>query len=356
MRSAPTVTAPPVRPASAPARLAARPARLAATAAALALVLASCSSTGGRAREEAEQAAAAGRCAEPRGTVAVVSHGTQGDPFWDVVKKGAEAAGQRDCLRVTYQGSGDAATQSQAIDNAVAQRVDGIVVSLANPGGLADSVTAATAAGIPVVTINAGAQDSAGFGAMAHIGQDDREAGVAAGARLRDAGATKALCVIHEAGHIGQEARCAGAEEGFGAPMTRLQVTVANLGEASSTIGTALAADPTLDGVLTLNSAVAGAAAQALPAPAGGAPADGAPVLGTFDLDADVVDLLTSGAVAFAVDQQPYLQGYLGVEFVALHMDNGAVVGGGQPVRTGPAIVDASTIETVAEFVRAGTR
>lgn len=337
MRTAPTVTA---------------------TLAALALVLAGCSTTGGRAREEAAAAQAAGGCAEPRGTVAVVSHGTQGDPFWDVVKSGAEAAGRRDCLRVTYQGSGDVATQAQAVDNAVAQRVDGIVVSLANPGGLADSVTAATEAGIPVITINAGAASSAEFGALAHVGQDDYEAGVAAGARLRDEGVTKALCVIHEAGHVGQEARCAGAEEGFGAAMTRLQVTVANLAEASSTIGTALAADPALNGVLTLNSAVAGAAAQALPAPVEGegAGAQGAPLLATFDLDADVVGLLGSGEVAFAVDQQPYLQGYLGVEFLALHVDNGAVVGGGQPVRTGPAIVDATSIDTVAEYVRAGTR
>lgn len=324
---------------------------------AAAALLSACSSTGGRAREEAA-AADAGQCAEPRGTVAVVSHGTQGDPFWDVVKGGAEAAGSRDCLTVTYQGSGDAATQSQAVDNAVAQRVDGIVVSLANPGGLRNAVSAAVEAGVPVVTINAGAEDSAGLGALAHVGQDDREAGVAAGTRLREEGATRALCVIHEAGHIGQEARCAGAEEGFGAPVPRLQVTVANLAEAGSTISTALAADPSLDGVLTLNSAVATAAVDAVGG--GGETAEnaegGAPILATFDLDADVVELLDSGAVRFAVDQQPYLQGYLGVELLALHLDNGAVVGGGQPVRTGPTIVDETNLDSVAEYVRAGTR
>ena len=76
-------------------------------------------------------------------TVAVVTHAAPGDAFWDVVKSGAEAAGKQEGVKVTYAGDPDPAKQSQLIDNAVAQKVQGIAVSMAfwmdslRPSGLA---------------------------------------------------------------------------------------------------------------------------------------------------------------------------------------------------------------------------
>ena len=61
-------------------------------------------------------------------TVAVVTHAAPGDAFWDVVKSGAEAAGKQEGVKVTYAGDPDPAKQSQLIDNAVAQKVQGIAV------------------------------------------------------------------------------------------------------------------------------------------------------------------------------------------------------------------------------------
>ena len=89
---------------------------------------------------------------------------------------------------------------------------------MANPDALQDSVEAAVAAGIPVVTINSGGDRSAEFGAIGHVGQDETIAGQGAGraARGQD-GAKKVLCVVHEAGNIGLEQRCSGASEGLGA-------------------------------------------------------------------------------------------------------------------------------------------
>lgn len=315
-----------------------------------ALALAGCSSTGGASREASTQPQASDGCTETTSTVAVVSHGVQGDPFWDVVKKGAEDAGKRFCAKVTYQGAGDPQTQSQAIDNAVAQKVDGLVVSMANPGGVKDSVTAAVAAKIPVVTINAGESESKSYGAFVHIGQNESVAGEAAGAEFKKAGAKKVLCVIHEAGNISQETRCQGAEKGLGAKMPRLQVNIAALAEAGSTIKTALAADPSIDGVLTLNSAVATAAAPAI------ADSGRQITLGTFDLDKDVLGLVKDGKVAFAVDQQPYLQGYLGVEAIVLNKESAFTIGGGLPVLTGPAIVNKDNAAEVEAGVQAGVR
>ncbi len=58
----------------------------------------------------------------------------------------------------------------------------------------------------------------------------------------------------------------------------------------------------------------------------------------------------------WAVDQQPYLQGYLAVDSLWLYLSNGNVLGGGQPTLTGPAFIDQTNIDAVAEYARNGTR
>ena len=284
-------------------------------------------------------------------TVAVVSHGAAGDKFWDVVKSGAEQAGKDIGAEVTYQGSGDPNQQSQLIDTAVSQQVDGIVVSMANPDALKEAIGKAVSAGIPVITINSGADKSAQFGAISHVGQTESIAGAAAGERMKNEGATKLVCVIHEAGNVGLEDRCAGAARTFGGQVENLQVNVSDLNEAGSTIAAKLQSDSSVNGLLTLNNGVALAATQAIET-AGRTDVK----LGTFDLDADVLDAIKSDKILFAVDQQPYLQGYLPVVFLSLYKSNANTVGGGQPVLTGPGFVDKSNADQVGEYAGKGTR
>src|SRR5215468_8259473 len=97
-------------------------------------------------------------------TFAVVTHGAAGDAFWDVVKKGSEAAAADLGVTVTYEGAGQPDQQANLINAAVSKKVNGIVVSMANPDALKDSITKAVAAGIPVITINSGQSRSAEFG------------------------------------------------------------------------------------------------------------------------------------------------------------------------------------------------
>ena len=118
---------------------------------------------------------------------AVITHGSAGDAFWDVVQNGAEQAGEDLGISVDYQSDGDPQRQAQLIDAAVNQGVDGIVVSMANPDALQDSVEAAVDAGIPVVTINSGGDRSARVRRHRprRPGRGDRRAGRRAGARGR---------------------------------------------------------------------------------------------------------------------------------------------------------------------------
>ncbi|MBD8585634.1 sugar ABC transporter substrate-binding protein [Frigoribacterium sp. CFBP 13729] len=283
-------------------------------------------------------------------TFAVVTHSGPGDAFWDRVKSGAETAGDDYGATITYNSDADPAKQSQLIDNAVAQEVDGIVVSMANPDGVEDSVKKAVAAGIPVVTINSGIERSAEFGALTHIGQSETVAGEAVGTRLADEGLGNALCVIQEAGNVGLEDRCAAAAKTFGGTMTNLQVDGTNDADVKATIKSKLQADPSIDGVLTLGGQYAIDAVGAVEESGSDAK------IGTFDLSEDVVADVENGSILFAVDQQPYVQGFLGVTALQLFVTNGNVIGGGQPVYSGPAFVTKDNAAQVAEFAANGTR
>ncbi len=314
---------------------------------ALAAMLATSACTGPQGADDDDSKDAAPAGGEVK--VAVVTHGGSGDAFWDVVKNGAEAAGKQEDVTVTYQGDGDPAKQAQLIDAAVADKVTGLVVSMANPDALKDSIGKAVAAGIPVVTINSGQDKSKEFGALTHIGQSESLAGEGAGERLKADGAKKLLCVIHEAGNIGLEDRCKGARTTLGA-VENLQVDINNLTDVTARIKGKLQADATIDSVLTLNPAIAIAGRDAVKE-------SGKTVkLATFDLNADVVKSIKAKEIAFAVDQQQYLQGYLPVVFIALYSRNANTVGGGQPVYTGPGFVTEENADTVEKLAGAGTR
>jgi simple sugar transport system substrate-binding protein len=280
----------------------------------------------------------------------VITHGAPGDSFWDVVKAGAVQAGKDENVDLHYQSDPDVGKQATLIDNAVAAGTDGLVVSMANPDGLEERIKAAVAAGVPVVTINSGIDQWQQFGAITHVGQSETLAGKAAGDQLNSAGVKNALCVIQEAGNVGLEQRCAGAASTFSGKLTNLQVDNTDLSGSEATIESKLQADPSIDGILALGGDMSGQAVKAVAN-------TGADVtVGTFDVNADVVQNIVDGKLLFAIDQQPYAQGYLGVTAVYLKNLNGLDIGGGQPVYTGPAIINKDNAAAVLKFAKNGTR
>ncbi|MGP3932863.1 sugar ABC transporter substrate-binding protein [Nonomuraea sp. KM88] len=314
-----------------------------------ALVMTGCSS-GGESAQSAPPASSPVAGGGGDASFSVITHGAPGDSFWDVVKNGAEAAGEQYGVQVTYQGDGDPAKQSQLIDQAVSGKVDGIVVSMANPDALKEAIGKAVAAKIPVVTINSGAESSKAFGALTHVGQSEDVAGRGAGEQLKAAGVTKLVCVVHEAGNVGLDQRCKGAEETLGGTVERLQVDISNLADVTSKVTAKLQSDQQVNGVLALNPAIAVAARDAI------SDSGSQAKLATFDLSADVVDAIKADEILFAVDQQQYLQGYLPITFLNLYRTNLNTVGGGLPVNTGPGFVTKDNAEQVSKLAEAGTR
>src|SRR5215212_2412342 len=280
----------------------------------------------------------------------VITHAAPGDSFWDVVKAGAVQAGKDENVDLRYQSDPDVGKQATLIDNAVAGGTDGVVVSMANPDGLEKSIKSAVSAGVPVVTINSGIDQWQEFGAITHVGQSETLAGKAAGDQLSDAGVKNVLCVIQEAGNVGLEQRCAGAKSTFSGTLTNLQVDNTDLAGSEATMESKIQADPSIDGILSLGGDMSGQAVKAVDA-------TGASItVGTFDVNADVVQNIIDGKLAFAIDQQPYVQGYLGVTGVYLKVLNGNDIGGGQPVYSGPAIINKDNAQSVLKYAQKGTR
>lgn len=317
-----------------------------------AVFLTACSSTGGkRAEDRAKRLAANGSAVNtPHWTFAMVTHSGAGDTFWDIVQSGAKQAAAKDNIKFLYSNSDQGNEQSQLVQAAIDQHVDGLIVTLAKPDAMKAAVARAEKAGIPVITINSGSEQSKQFGALTHIGQDEEIAGKAVGDELDKRGKKHALCVLHEQGNVGHEQRCQGVKETFSGRLDKLYVNGTNMPDVESALEAKLQADKSIDSVVSLGAPFAATAAKAKNQTGSKAEID------TFDLNAQVATSLKDGTLGFAVDQQPYLQGYEAIDLLWLYRYNGDTLGGGQPVLTGPQIVTKDDADALLSYTKRGTR
>lgn len=320
------------------------------TTAVVALSLAACSATGGRqAVEDAEKARNAGKATTPKMTIALITHSGPGDTFWDIVRKGAGDAAAKDNVDLQYTADPDGAKQASLVQQAIDKKVDGIAITIAKPDQMKAVVAKAVAAKIPVVALNGGLDQWKAMGVTSYFGQDEKIAGQQAGERMVKEGAKHPICVIHEQGNVGLEARCAGVKEKI--PATQLLYVD---GKAPASMQTAITSklqqDKAVDYVLTLGGPIALVAVKSK-----GDATSNAKIV-TFDTSKELIGAIKSGAVTWAVDQQPYLQGYLAIDQLWLFKTNGNIVGGGQPVLTGPAFIDKGNVANVEKFAASGRR
>jgi len=270
----------------------------------------------------------------------MVTHGEGNDPFWPVVQKGGEDAARAigADFEYIYNPSADMADMASSIQAAAATSPDGMVISLPDPDSLGPAIKAAVAAGVPVITMNSGLESSASLGALMHVGQPEYLAGQSAGARAKAEGATKALCMIQEAYNTALVDRCEGYGEAVPMEFTD---TTSDPATIQTRATAALQANSDVDAVLSVGPHVCDAVSKALDD------------LGMtvhhscFDLSPAVMDLINAGKVAFTIDQQQRLQGYLPI--IVLHLyNNGAGLLPGANIPSGPGFVDKSNASSVA--------
>jgi simple sugar transport system substrate-binding protein len=315
------------------------------------LVLSACSSSGGKANNEPSAAAGGGGAVAdtPNFTIAMITHESAGDTFWDRIRSGAEAAAAKDNITLKYSNNDSAAQQATLVQNAVDSKVDAIATTLSTPDAMKGAMEGVNAAGIPWVAFNAGIDAYKDLGGLMYFGSDETIAGQAIGDRLTQLGAKHPMCVIQTAGQVQLEARCKGVSD-KASNVENLQVNGVDLPSVTSTIAAKLQSDPSIDYVITLGANIAVAAVESVKQ------ANSSAKIGTFDLNPDAATAIQNGSLLFAVDQQPYLQGYQSVDNLWLYLTNRNVLGGGKPVLTGPAFVDSENIDVILPFVQANTR
>jgi simple sugar transport system substrate-binding protein len=305
-----------------------------ALAAGLALAGGACSSSGGKKAEENAAGISGGKAGTPTMTVAMVTHAAPGDTFWDIIRKGAESAAAKDNVKLNYSSDPTSANQANLIQSAIDSKVDGIALTLPDPPALVPVVKKAIAAGIPVIAFNAGITSFEDSGALAYFGSDESLAGQTAG----------------EQGQVQLEARCDGVQQGFGGQYEKIYVNGRDLPSVQTTISAKLQQSPAIDMVITLGAPFALASIQSVK------DAGSKAKVATFDFNPQIPPQIQSGALQWAIDQQPFLQGYSAVDGLWLYKNNGNILGGGKATLTGPYLVDKQNVDFVGKFAAAGTR
>ncbi len=291
--------------------------------------------------------------AQRRPKIIIVTHGQAADSFWLIVRNGAEAAAAETNSDVEYRSPDkfDLAAMAQLIDQAVAAKPDGLVVSIPDVAVLSKSIQAAVAAKIPVISINSGLEVSRKLGCLMHIGQQDESAGKKAGERMKALGVKNAVILNQEVGNSSLEQRIKGFRAGFEGPFHHVQVLPVTMGfkECQEVVADYIENYPSMDGLVALGPIAAEPALQALD------PVEKARKIKVcvFDISPAIVAALVQKRVEFAIDQQEWLQGYLPVIFLANYVKYGSILQN-DLILTGPSFVTPENAQKVVNLLSLG--
>ncbi|MBO9443890.1 sugar ABC transporter substrate-binding protein [Phaeobacter italicus] len=277
-----------------------------------------------------------------------VSHAPDSDSWWNTIKTALTEAEAQLGVTVEYRNppTGDIADMARIIEQAAATNPDGIISSLADFDALSGPLTDAIERGIPVITVNSGTEEqSAKIGAMMHIGQPESLAGRKAGERaMAEASPKSFLCVNHYITNAASVDRCSGFAEGIGVDLGSQMIDSGqDPSEIKNKVLAYLAANPETDAILTLGPTSAAPTLEALKENG----LAGEIYFGTFDLSAEIADGIKNDVISWAIDQQPYYQGYLPVVLLTNFNRYGLALPSN--IASGPGFVTKDTIDLVAE-------
>lgn len=278
----------------------------------------------------------------------LISHAPDSDSWWNTIKNAIKVAGDQMDVTVEYRNppTGDLADMARIVEQAVASDPDGIILTIADFDVLSGPVADAVDQGIPVITINSGTQaQSEAMGALLHVGQPEFTAGFEAGKRAKAAGVTSFLCVNHYITNPASVERCSGFAEAIGADVAASMIDSGqDPAEIKNKVIAYLAANPETNAVLALGPTSAHPTLAALEAES----LSGELFFGTFDLSGEISDAIKAGTIAFAIDQQPFLQGYMPVVILTNLTRYGVLPSG--HMNSGPGFITKDSISFVEKY------
>lgn len=277
-----------------------------------------------------------------------VSHAPDSDSWWNVIKNALKVADKEMGSTTDYRNpqTGDLADMARIIDQSSSQNPDGLISTIADFNVLKGPLETAVKKGIPLITVNSGTiKQSQELGALLHIGQPEYDAGLAAGKRAKAEGGKNFLCVNHYISNTASVDRCKGFADGMGEPLGDHMI---DSGMDPTTVKTRVSAylhtHPDTDTIIALgpNSAeptIDVVKEQHLA---------GKVHFGTFDLSAAISAAIKDGTIEYAIDQQPYLQGYLPVVLLANYVRYGVIPP--NSINSGPGFITKANIAQVQKL------
>jgi len=280
-----------------------------------------------------------------------ITHGVLGDPWWSPVIKGAQDAAKLLGVTVHYVGleRWDLALLKANLEAAILAKPDGIILTITSYKVLDEPARMAIAQGIPIIAINVPDPRPKGerIPYLAYVGQEEFAAGKALAERVVQEFIPKAAVVmITEPGHVGLEARTAGIKsvlEPLGTKVDVLDVTV-DPAQHGPILMSYLIGHPEVDMVFALGPTDAWAAVQVVKEMG----KVGQIRLATIDVDPKIAEAIKEGVMICAVAQQPYMQGFIPVVWLYLHLKYGFLP---PDVPTGPSVVDKNNIDVLLKQI-----
>jgi simple sugar transport system substrate-binding protein len=277
--------------------------------------------------------------------IVFVDHWPVSDPFFNVIRNSAELAAKQLDVSIEFRNppGGDISAMGRLITQAAASKPAGIISTAADLSVVEGPLTDAADQGIPVVIVNSGTPEiTKKIGALIYIGQSEYEAGKEAGEMAKKAGVKSFVCVNHFYAQPVSHLRCQGFAAGLGVKVGDQEI---DSGTDPNTITTRTAAflraHPDTQAILTLGPTSADPVITWLKDQG----TAGKYFFATFDLDQDIVGAIKDGMIKEAVDQQPFIQGYDGVEVLVNYVRYGVIQA--NDIWSGPNLITKTNLGPV---------
>ena len=271
--------------------------------------------------------------------------------FFIPVVNGAKDAAQMFGVDMDIEyGDSDLVKQNNLLETAIANKVNGIAVSIWDDEAFDENICNAIKAGIAVVSFNVDdSKGAAGNCRMAFMGQNFVETGYLIAKRMIDAAGLKkgdhVFAPVEAPDAVYARLRYQGVKQALD-----------EIGATSETVGTGfdlagaqtievqyLLGHPETKAIIGLGSVPLTVAPKAIQEAKMQIP------LGGFDLTSEIIAGIENGTITATVDQQPYSQGFYAVAQLALYLKYGLYP---SDMNTGGlGLVDKTNVEKVKEFV-----
>lgn len=284
----------------------------------------------------------------------LVAHGAcSWDSFWCVEEQANKDAAKQLGVDLTIISPDKFNPEQTAsdIDRALAAKPDALGVTVTNGELFQEPMMRAINSGIPVIAYNTAdaRPKESRIPYITYIGQDEYQAGYQGGQRLVKAFTGKAgVCVNQNVGHIGLDTRCRGfldAMKEAGLNGEVLAVTN-DPTQAATAMEDYYTAHPDADLWLTLGPNAANPFYTFMER--AGLKA-GDIHHGTFDLGPEIQKRILDGTTLFGIDQQPYVQGYLVVQWLTWIVRYG-LYPANDITATGPGFITKENIGLVTQL------